>query len=181
MVARTSAASPVLMGAGSLDQVCTLRRGEGRDWFRGRFARDCGASPIGMPGVAGGPRGAGMGGDALADPHEDLRSRPHSRPGVAAGLRPCRGDRGGPVTVMTFRSPGPEIDALGSAGHPFFRPRWGPMSSVWCSTLTSTGLRSRNSSSRATACWRRESWWSWSTDPPTDNEPIQASQKARQG
>lgn len=35
-----------------------------------------------------------MGGDALADPHEDLRSRPHSRPGVAAGLRPCRGDRG---------------------------------------------------------------------------------------
>lgn len=31
----------------------------------------------------------------------------------------------GPVTVMTFRSPGPEIDALGSAGHPFFRPRWG--------------------------------------------------------
>jgi hypothetical protein len=26
---------------------------------------------------------------------------------------------------MTFRSPGPELDALGSAGYPFFRPRWG--------------------------------------------------------
>jgi hypothetical protein len=32
----------------------------------------------------------------------------------------------GPVTVLTFRSPAPEIDALCSAGPPFFRPRWGP-------------------------------------------------------
>jgi predicted DNA-binding protein (MmcQ/YjbR family) len=31
----------------------------------------------------------------------------------------------GPVTVMTFRSSGPELDALRSAGHPFFRPAWG--------------------------------------------------------
>jgi hypothetical protein len=31
----------------------------------------------------------------------------------------------GPVTVMTFRSSGPEVDALRSAGHPFFRPTWG--------------------------------------------------------
>jgi YjbR len=31
----------------------------------------------------------------------------------------------GPVTVMTFRSSGPELDALHSAGHPFFRPAWG--------------------------------------------------------
>ncbi len=31
----------------------------------------------------------------------------------------------GPVTVMTFRSSGPELDALHSAGHPFFRPGWG--------------------------------------------------------
>jgi len=31
----------------------------------------------------------------------------------------------GPVTVMTFRSSGPELDALRCAGHPFFRPAWG--------------------------------------------------------
>jgi predicted DNA-binding protein (MmcQ/YjbR family) len=31
----------------------------------------------------------------------------------------------GPVTVMTFRSSGPELDALRSSGHPFFRPAWG--------------------------------------------------------
>jgi predicted DNA-binding protein (MmcQ/YjbR family) len=31
----------------------------------------------------------------------------------------------GPVTVLTFRSSGPELDAVRSAGHPFFRPAWG--------------------------------------------------------
>jgi len=31
----------------------------------------------------------------------------------------------GPVTVLTFRSSGPELDALTGAGHPFFRPDWG--------------------------------------------------------
>jgi hypothetical protein len=31
----------------------------------------------------------------------------------------------GPVTVVTFRSSGPELDALRNAGHPFFRPAWG--------------------------------------------------------
>ena len=31
----------------------------------------------------------------------------------------------GPVTVMTFRCSGPELDALRGAGHPFFRPAWG--------------------------------------------------------
>ena len=31
----------------------------------------------------------------------------------------------GPVTVMTFRSSGPELDALRGAGQPFFRPAWG--------------------------------------------------------
>ena len=31
----------------------------------------------------------------------------------------------GPLTVMTFRSSGPELDALRAAGHPFFRPGWG--------------------------------------------------------
>lgn len=31
----------------------------------------------------------------------------------------------GPVTVMTFRSSEPELDALRRAGHPFFRPAWG--------------------------------------------------------
>lgn len=31
----------------------------------------------------------------------------------------------GPVTVITFRSSGPELDALRNAGHPFFRPTWG--------------------------------------------------------
>jgi hypothetical protein len=31
----------------------------------------------------------------------------------------------GPTTVMTFRSSGPELEALRGAGHPFFRPGWG--------------------------------------------------------
>jgi predicted DNA-binding protein (MmcQ/YjbR family) len=31
----------------------------------------------------------------------------------------------GPVTVMTFRSRGAELDALRRMGHPFFRPAWG--------------------------------------------------------
>jgi predicted DNA-binding protein (MmcQ/YjbR family) len=35
----------------------------------------------------------------------------------AAGTR-------GPVVVMTFRSSGPELDALRNCGHPFFGTRW---------------------------------------------------------
>jgi predicted DNA-binding protein (MmcQ/YjbR family) len=31
----------------------------------------------------------------------------------------------GPVTVMTFRSSGTELEALRRTGHPFFRPAWG--------------------------------------------------------
>ncbi len=31
----------------------------------------------------------------------------------------------GPVTVMSFRSSGPELDVLRSSGHPFFWPGWG--------------------------------------------------------
>ena len=30
----------------------------------------------------------------------------------------------GPVTVLMFRSSGPELDVLRSAGDPFFAPRW---------------------------------------------------------
>jgi hypothetical protein len=30
----------------------------------------------------------------------------------------------GPITVMTFRSSGPELEALRDAGHPFFKPVW---------------------------------------------------------
>jgi len=30
----------------------------------------------------------------------------------------------GPATVLTFRSAGPELDSLGHAGRPFFRPPW---------------------------------------------------------
>ena len=32
----------------------------------------------------------------------------------------------GPITVLTFRSSGSELDALGNAGHPYFRPVWFP-------------------------------------------------------
>jgi hypothetical protein len=32
----------------------------------------------------------------------------------------------GPLTVMTFRSSGAELEALANAGHPFFRPVWWP-------------------------------------------------------
>jgi predicted DNA-binding protein (MmcQ/YjbR family) len=31
----------------------------------------------------------------------------------------------GPVTVVTFRSSGPELEALRRTGHPFFQPAWG--------------------------------------------------------
>lgn len=31
----------------------------------------------------------------------------------------------GPVTVVTFRSSGDELDVLFKTGHPFFRPGWG--------------------------------------------------------
>lgn len=31
----------------------------------------------------------------------------------------------GPVTVLTFRASGPELDALRATGPPFFRPAWG--------------------------------------------------------
>ena len=31
----------------------------------------------------------------------------------------------GPVTVVTFRSSGDELEVLFKAGHPFFRPGWG--------------------------------------------------------
>jgi hypothetical protein len=30
----------------------------------------------------------------------------------------------GPITVLTFRSAGPELDALSQAGLPFFKPPW---------------------------------------------------------
>ncbi len=32
----------------------------------------------------------------------------------------------GPVTVLTFQSAAPELDALRHAGHPFFTPPWRP-------------------------------------------------------
>lgn len=48
---------------------------------------------------------------------------------IAAGWPPAyaraAGSKG-PITVVTFRSSGPELDALGNSGHPFFRPRWLP-------------------------------------------------------
>jgi YjbR protein len=30
----------------------------------------------------------------------------------------------GPITVLTFRSSGPELNALRNTGHPFFAPVW---------------------------------------------------------
>ena len=41
-----------------------------------------------------------------------------------AYARAVRAD--GPVTVLTFWSAGPELDALANAGHPFFKPPWSP-------------------------------------------------------
>lgn len=34
-------------------------------------------------------------------------------------------DAPGPVTVMTFRAPLPELDALAGSGYPYFRASWG--------------------------------------------------------
>jgi predicted DNA-binding protein (MmcQ/YjbR family) len=35
-------------------------------------------------------------------------------------------DDGGPTTVLTFRSAGDELEALGNLGPPYFRPPWHP-------------------------------------------------------
>jgi hypothetical protein len=41
-----------------------------------------------------------------------------------AYARAARSD--GPISVMTFRSSGPELHALANSGPPFFKPRWLP-------------------------------------------------------
>jgi hypothetical protein len=43
--------------------------------------------------------------------------------GVHARAAAARGK--GPMTLMTFRAPAEELDALGNAGPPYFRARWG--------------------------------------------------------
>ncbi|MEO5899930.1 MAG: MmcQ/YjbR family DNA-binding protein [Ilumatobacteraceae bacterium] len=40
----------------------------------------------------------------------------------AAYAEACRSD--GPITVLTFRSPPEELEALSNVGHPFFKPVW---------------------------------------------------------
>ena len=48
---------------------------------------------------------------------------------IAAGWPPAYAKAAatdGPAGVLTFRSAGPELDAPGNAGPPFFRPPWGP-------------------------------------------------------
>jgi len=42
-------------------------------------------------------------------------------PAYARAVRPS-----GTVTVVTFRSSGPELDSLTNAGHPYYRPDWAP-------------------------------------------------------
>lgn len=42
-------------------------------------------------------------------------------PAYAAAARSA-----GPIVVLTFRSSGAELDILGNAGHPYFRPMWAP-------------------------------------------------------
>ncbi|WP_112237494.1 MmcQ/YjbR family DNA-binding protein [Kribbella monticola] len=44
--------------------------------------------------------------------------------GVPASYAEAVGDDG-PVTVMTFRAAGPELAALTTVGHPFFKAQWG--------------------------------------------------------
>ena len=65
-----------------------------------------------------------MGRDAVADQDPDLRPRPRrSTEGwPPAYARAAATD--GPVTVLMFRSSGPELDALRGGGHPFFAPPW---------------------------------------------------------
>src|SRR5262245_9361952 len=46
---------------------------------------------------------------------------------IAGGWPPAYAEAAGtpgPVTVLTFRSSGPELDALRNAGDPFFAPVW---------------------------------------------------------
>lgn len=60
----------------------------------------------------------------------------------------------GPITIVTFRSEGAELEALAHAGHPFFYAGWGrDVVGTWCSTTPPTGRRSPSCSPRATASW----------------------------
>jgi hypothetical protein len=45
-------------------------------------------------------------------------------PAYAHAMR--TGPADGPVTAMTFRSSGAELDALVNSGHPFYKPDWSP-------------------------------------------------------
>ncbi len=65
-----------------------------------------------------------MGGNALDDPQAYVRARAHRRERVATRRLPRRGEHRS-VTVVTFRSSGPELEVLRLAGHPFFKPGWG--------------------------------------------------------
>jgi len=59
-----------------------------------------------------------------------IRARTFAHVLVIAGGRPEGYARAvgvpGPVTVLMFRSSGPELDVLRSAGPPFFAPPWRP-------------------------------------------------------
>jgi hypothetical protein len=45
-------------------------------------------------------------------------------PGRPAAYAEAAGARA-PITVLTFRLPTPELDALAAQGHPYFHARWG--------------------------------------------------------
>ena len=129
----------------------STRGRKGDDHTTGRAARDRRSDQVDVPRAARGLRRAGLGGDALADPHADLRARPHHRRGMAARIaRAAAND--GPCTVLTFRSTAPEIGSISRPRSPVLRSRvGGAMTWESCSAPTPTGAKSWSSSPRAIA------------------------------
>ena len=60
--------------------------------------------------------------------------------------------------------PGPSWRCSASAGHPFFYAGWGRDVVGMVLDAATDWARSASCSPRATACWRRRSWWRSSTD-----------------
>jgi hypothetical protein len=64
---------------------------------------------------------------AVADGWPPAYARAVGAVGAVGAAGPVDGvGADGPIDVLTFRSSGIELDALGNVGHPFFRPPWAP-------------------------------------------------------
>ena len=66
-----------------------------------------------------------MDGRAVVRPEADVRPRTTVEAGSDSAHTRPRALRRCPTTLVTFRSSGPELEMLRSAGHPYFYAGWG--------------------------------------------------------